>query len=190
MLPWRNENVWWIRLDVGAVERAIIEDTRNKIGRHKLKNQWFAEHGIEVERRKLDFGDYARTDDFSNIVIDTKKDVDELAMDCGKDHRRFVDELDRAAASGCRLIILVEQHPEFNNREKLKSWLGYSCRRCRKCDPNAGDKCRLRRFTPMHGERLAKILDTLERKHHARFRFCAKRDTARIICETLGIDYE
>lgn len=163
-------------------------DSRQQMGKHVTKNKWFAAHGVETVTVKLDTGDYAYAP--SNILIDTKKDVDELAMDCGKDHRRFVNELDRAAASGCRLIILVEQHPEFNDREKLKSWLGYSCRRCRKCDPNAGDKCRLRRFTPMHGERLAKILDTLERKHHARFRFCSKRDTARIICETLGIDYE
>lgn len=163
-------------------------DSRQKAGKHVTKNKRFAAHGVETVTVKLDTGDYAYAP--SNILIDTKKDVDELAMDCGKDHRRFVDELDRAAAAGCRLIILVEQHPEFNDREKLKSWLGYSCRRCRKCNPNAGDKCELRRFTPMHGERLAKILNTLERKHHARFRFCSKRDTARIICETLGIDYE
>ena len=36
----------------------ILEDTRNKPGKHDLKNIWFEENGIEVRRTKLYAGDY------------------------------------------------------------------------------------------------------------------------------------
>lgn len=163
-------------------------DTRQQLGKHNAKNRWFSEHGVETVAVKLDAGDYAYAP--SNILIDTKKDVDELSMDCGKDHARFVREIDRAAAMGCRLVVLVEQHPEFNDRENLRGWTGYACRKCRRCDPNSGDKCRTRKYTPMHGARLAKILDKLEENHGAKFVFCSKADTAQIICDMMGIPYD
>ena len=163
-------------------------DTRQQLGKHNAKNRWFAEHGVEAVAVKLDAGDYAYAP--SNILIDTKKDVDELSMDCGKDHARFVREIDRAAASGCRLVVLIEQHPEYNDREKLRHWSGYVCRKCRKCDPNGGDKCKTRKYTPMHGARLAKILDKLEENHGAKFVFCSKSKSAQIICDMMGIPYD
>lgn len=163
-------------------------DTRQQLGKHNAKNRWFAEHGVETVAVKLDTGDYAYAP--SNILIDTKKDVDELSMDCGKDHARFVREIDRAAAMGCRLVVLVEQHPEFNDREKLRHWAGYVCRKCRKCDPNRGDRCRTRKYTPMHGARLAKILDKLEENHGAKFVFCSKSKSAQVICDMMGIPYD
>lgn len=163
-------------------------DTRQQLGKHNAKNRWFAEHGVETVAVKLDAGDYAYAP--SNILIDTKKDVDELSMDCGKDHARFVREIDRAAAMGCRLVILIEQHPEYNDRENLRHWSGYVCRKCRKCDPNNGDKCRTRKYTPMHGARLAKILDKLEENHGAKFVFCSKSKSAQVICDMMGIPYD
>ena len=143
---------------------------------------------METVAVKLDAGDYAYAP--SNILIDTKKDVDELSMDCGKDHARFVREIDRAAASGCRLVVLIEQHPEYNDRENLRHWSGYVCRKCRKCDPNGGDRCATRKYTPMHGARLAKILDKLEENHGAKFVFCSKSKSAQIICDMMGIPYD
>lgn len=163
-------------------------DTRQQLGKHNAKNRWFAEHGVEIVAVKLDAGDYAYAP--SNILIDTKKDVDELSMDCGKDHARFVREIDRAAASGCRLVVLIEQHPEYNDRENLRHWSGYVCRKCRKCDPNGGDRCATRKYTPMHGARLAKILDKLEENHGAKFVFCSKSKSAQIICDMMGIPYD
>lgn len=163
-------------------------DSRQQKGKHVHKDEWFAAHGIETETVALKTGDYQT--DASNILVDTKKDVDELAMDCGKDHARFVREIDRAAAAGCRLVVLIEQHPEYNDREKLKRWTGYMCRRCRRCNPNDGDKCKRKRYTPMHGARLAKIMAKLESDHGARFEFCDKRASAKRICDLLGIVYD
>ena len=167
----------------------LIEDTRQQAGKHRIKNEWFAAHGIEVERRKLDFGDYARTDDYSNIVVDTKQDVQEVAGNVGHDHARFVRECDRAAEAGYRLVILVEEHPEYNDRDELATWISVVCRRCHKCHP-LYSKCKARKFKPLNGPALRKIIDKLEYKHGVRFVFCDKRDTARRICEILGVDYE
>lgn len=171
---------------MGAV---IYEDTRNKVGAHELKNGWWRAHGVEVVRKKLDAGDYAR--DGSNVLVDTKKDVQELVMDIGRDHARFSREVERAERAGCRLVILVEQHQEFRDRRKLAAWRSTVCGRCRVrgCDPTS-DRCRAHRFKPMQGATAAKIIETMEREHLVRFRFCNRRDTARVICEMLGVEYE
>lgn len=162
-------------------------DSRQQASKHVHKNRWFAAHGIETVGKCLDFGDYMVAG--SNISVDTKKDVDELALDLGRDHARFVRECDRAAAAGYRLVVLVEQHPEFNDRARLFNWRSYACRRCGGCDPNR-ERCVRRRFKPMCGSTLLKIMAKVEKDHGARFEFCSKRVAARRICELLGIGYE
>ena len=170
----------------------IWEDTRNKQGKHAVKNAWWAAHGIEVVRRKLDAGDYGR--EGSNVFIDTKQDVQELAGNCGREHARFARELDRARDAGCRLYILVEEHAAYNDRANLRRWVCRTCRMCPEfragaCDPNA-DACRARRLKPMNGAVLAKIIKRLEEDHGARFAFCDRRDSARTICDLLGVRFK
>lgn len=36
----------------------LLEDTRNQSGKHDMKNEYFADHGIKVQRTKLYVGDY------------------------------------------------------------------------------------------------------------------------------------
>ena len=93
---------------------------------------------MAVERRKLDTGDYWA--EGSRYLIDTKKDVQELAGNVGRDHDRFVRELDRATADGKVLVILVEEHPEYQDNRKLATWVSRVCRQCRRCDP-LNDAC-------------------------------------------------
>ena len=181
-------------MDVGAMGRTIIEDTRNKIGQHSIKNDWWAAHGVSVVRRKLDFGDYMRDEPGWNISVDTKKDVQELAGNCGRENARFVRELDRARDAGCRLFILVEEHEAYNDRERLRRWVCRACRMCpefraKRCDPNA-DQCSVRRFKPMNGAKLAKTVATLERDHGALFLFARRDDSALTICNLLGVEYD
>lgn len=173
----------------------IWEDTRQQAGKHGHVEAWMSSHGVDFapRARALPFGDYVR--DGSNVAVDTKKDVQELAMDCGRDHARFVRECVRAQEAGWRLYVLVEQHPEYNDRSKLARWVSSVCRRChlrmrRICDgPRSvgGMRC-ARGARPMQGDTLAKIMDTMERKYEVRFMFCAKRDTARVICGLLGVE--
>lgn len=127
--------------------------------------------------------------------MDTKKDVQELAGNVGRDHDRFVRELDRATADGKVLVVLVEEFPEFNDREKLAStWIGKQCLRCQAywgclCDPNEATSCLAHKRMPMTGRRIARIIESLEERHGARFMFCDGGDTARIVCDLLGVGY-
>lgn len=162
-------------------------DTRQQAGKHGHVDGWFSAHGVPFEYRKLDYGDYMR--DGSNISVDTKKDVQELAGNCGRDHARLVREIERANAAGYRLWFVIEERPEYNDRARLATWESRVCRSCRRCDPLTS-KCRVRRFKPMNGPTLAKIVAKLESDHAARFTFCDRRDTARVICDLLGVRYE
>lgn len=168
--------------------RTIIEDTRNKIGRHAIKNDWWAAHGVSVVRRKLDFGDYMT--EGSNVSIDTKKDVQELAGNLGRENDRFARECDRARDAGYRLIVLIEELEAYNDREKVKLWTSRVCRTCRKCDPHKTKTCKARRFKPINGERIAKSMTTFEMDHGVRFMFCKREDTAATICRLLGIEVD
>lgn len=169
----------------------IIEDTRQQKSKHGNIEKWMVAHGVEFAPRAtaLPFGDYML--EGSNISIDTKQDVQEVAGNIGRDHARFVRECDRARAEGYRLVILVEEHPEFNDRSKLCQWKSYVCRKCRRCNPfDRGSKCAKYRSKPMNGRTVARIIGTLEKEHGVRFEFCYKRDTARRICEILGVPYD
>lgn len=167
----------------------IICDTRQQRGKHEHVDRWLEAHGVQYEYRKVDFGDYIRADGCGNVAVDTKKDVQELAQNLGRDHARFVREIDRARAEGWRLYILVEEHADYADRTKLSTWRSRVCRTCRRCDP-LRDRCRARRFKPMTGATMAKIMANLERERGVRFAFCSRRQTARKICELLGIEYE
>lgn len=167
----------------------IVEDTRQQARKHNNIEKWMATHGVDFAPRAaaLPFGDYML--EGSNISIDSKQDVQEVAGNIGRDHARFVRECDRAAEAGYRLYILVEEHPEYADRDLLATWVSGVCRRCRKCDP-LESKCVARRFKPLNGPTLRKIIDRIEYDHGARFLFCDKRDTARVICELLGVKFE
>lgn len=164
-------------------------DTRQQAGKHLHVDGWLASHGVEYGYRKLDFGDYMR--EGSNISVDTKQGLDELAQNLGKDNRRFVRECDRAAAAGCRLVVLVEDGERWADASALASWSCWACRRCGRCDPNdQATRCSRYRSKPMHGARLLGTMATIEKRHGARFEFCERSDTARAICDTLGVDYD
>lgn len=167
----------------------IYEDTRQKLGKHKAKNNWFAAHGIEVVRRKLDFGDYMT--DSSNISVDTKQSLNEVAMDVGRDHDRLNREIQRANEAGYRLIILVEVGRPYKDIESVSSWVNNVCQRCKlyrvgACDPFAGG-CQRFGHRPTQGPQLAKTMRTLQDKHHVVWEFCPPHKAGQRICELLGV---
>lgn len=173
----------------------IICDTRQQAKKHLNIDGWLEAHGIAYEYRKLDFGDYQRADGQGNVSVDSKKDVQELAQNLGHDHSRFVRECVRAREAGFRLVILVEEHPEYEDRDKLKTWVSGVCRRCNhrmrgvcKGPSTQGGRRCPHGVKPMQGQTVAAIAKTLESKYGVRFMFCHKRDTARIICDLLGIE--
>lgn len=164
----------------------LLCDSRQQRGKHVAKNEWFKGHGIETVTVALPFGDYSRHG--SNISIDTKQDVQELAANLGREHARFSRECDRARDAGYRLVVLVEEHAEYNDRDKVEGWRCRVCRACRKCDPLRTAKCKFRRYKPLNGPVLRKIMDKMERDHGVRFEFCKPSESAARICELLGME--
>lgn len=165
----------------------VTEDSRQQQGKHTHIAAWMEAHGVAFEQRSraLPFGDYV-SDNGSNVAVDTKKDIQELVMDVGRDHDRFVRECERARDAGFRLVVLVESSARYNDRLELARWVSDVCRRCRRCDPRLSVRCRRYRARPMQGATLAKIVDALERRHGVRFEFVSRAQCARRICELLG----
>lgn len=86
----------------------IIEDSRQKDGKHQLKHIGFDNLGVDLLRCKLPFGDYALP---PAVSVDTKENLEEIAGNlCGsrKERDRFIRECKAAAAAGCQLIVMVE----------------------------------------------------------------------------------
>lgn len=155
----------------------IIEDTRNKPGKHDLKNSQFMEMGVAVTRCALPVGDYAL---MPRLAIDTKKDIYELAMDIDREHERFRNELIRAKEAGCRLVILVENTDGVTDLETLAAWK--EDRRHFKMRQAKSGNMYARQI---EGMRLAKACRTMSRRYGADFRFCSPQESGRAILEIL-----
>ena len=145
----------------------IIEDTRNKIGKHKNIIQGFDEERIVLIRSKLFVGDYARIDDMTT-TIDVKQNWVELAMDvCGKQHERFRMECIKAQSAGIRLIILVEEN------KPVEQW----------SSPKRRNGIKL---TQVNGITLGKAMNTMHERYGVEFMYCDKKDTAKKIIDILS----
>ena len=174
----------------------VYIDTRQQRGKHDVKHAWFAAHGVDTERRKLDFGDYMV--DGSNISIDTKRDIDEIAKNInGKNHDRFKRECIRARDAGFRLVILVENRDNVHSLRELREWTNGHCAACverrrARCEPhdNSGKCLKHGTRKPIQGERLARAMSTMSDRYGVRFEFCEPKDAAKRICELLGVKYD
>lgn len=150
----------------------ILEDTRQQAKKHETKHKWFAENDIKVERCRLYVGDYTLPTNQS-ICIDTKRDLQELAQNVCQQHERFRSELVRAQEAGIHLIVLCEHGGNIKSLEDVYFWQNPR----RKTSPGA-----------ISGQRLFKILNTMQNKYGVRFEFCDKRQTGRKIVEILTDD--
>lgn len=168
----------------------IYCDTRQQRGKHTNVDGWFDRHGVEYEYRKLDTGDYAT--DSSNVLVDTKRGLSEVAMCVGRDHKRFAREMQRARDAGCRLVVLVECGAPYRSTADVAHWVNDACRRCEHykrllCDPAASGRCKSYRSKPIRGTTVAKIIESMERDYGCRFEYCHPAHTAKRICELLGV---
>ena len=181
----------------------LFEDTLQKQGQHELKHRWWEAHGVEVVRTRLngkdkrapvDFGDYYAPS--SNVVVDTKKDISELAQCVSSGHARFRRELQRASHSGYRLIILTENNDGVHFISDLAKWENPHCLYCMHrfdlCDPMKHGKCIKHgtRNKPIGGLRLAKTVQTMQNKYRAYFLFCTPSESAFRVCDALGMAVE
>lgn len=148
----------------------ILEDTRQQANKHRLKHEYWLEHGIEVVRTKLLVGDYMLFG--GTICVDTKMDVEEIAGNIGgSNHARFREECKLAKRIGATLIVLVENLNGFRSIQDVTAWV----------NPNLNKTAR-----SIEGPRLAKAMSTISERYGVQFMFCAPEDSGRMVIDLLN----
>lgn len=126
--------------------------------------------GVKTINSKLYVGDYQSLDN-PRLVIDRKKDLQELCSNVCQQHERFRRELVRAQDAGINLIILVEHGGDIHELEDVFFW------------DNPRIKGSPRATT---GQALYRSLLTIRDRYGVRFEFCDKRHTGERIVELLS----
>ena len=145
----------------------IIVDTREQKYNHVT--DYFDEKGIKWYRSKLICGDYQNPEN-PMIIIDRKKDLQEVAGNVCQQHERFVRELELAKELGYKLIVLVEE-PNITTLQNVCSWYNWR----RKKNPKA-----------VNGRTLYKIMSTMSEKYDITWEFTKKENCGKRIVELLS----
>lgn len=160
----------------------IIQDTREQTGKHDHVLEGFKQLGISVVRSKLFVGDYTRIDNMT-VCVDTKQGLQEVYSNLIQDHERFRRELIAARDAGIRLVVLVEESG-IQTLGDVKRWNNPRMKRYSRMTHRMQETQK----PPVPSDRLEKIMRTMAEKYGVVWRFCDKADTARTICEILGIE--
>ena len=147
----------------------IQVDTREKAKAIRQIMKTFDAQGIKHVTSKLYVGDYMNMDN-PHLVVDRKQNLLEVSNNVCQDHERFRAELKRAAECEIKVIILVEHGEGIASLEDVIFWQ----------NPRLATSPKA-----MTGERLYKILRTLQRKYGCEFAFCEKKDTGKEIIKWL-----
>ena len=145
----------------------IIEDTRQKTGKHENKHRYWDDAGTEWIRSALAFGDYWPA---PKIAVDTKENIQEIASNmCGavKERNRFREECKKAKSFGCKLIFLIEDS-RYNEINDL--W---------------GEKIWIHTGQTIPGDQLAKAMMIMQERYGIEFWFCDPEESGRVIEELL-----
>lgn len=147
-------------------------DTREHDDAVKGIKQYFDDNGIRYFVSKMFVGDYMSLDN-ARFCIDRKQDLFEIAKNVCQEHARFARELERAKRYGIKLVFLIEHGAEIRTLDDVKSWKNPRLKTSK---------------LAVSGERLYKILRTLEETYNTKFYFCTKAQTARGIIKLLRMN--
>lgn len=128
--------------------------------------------GCKTFVSKLYVGDYQSLDN-PRLVVDRKKDLQELCGNVTQQHERFRAELLRAQEAGIHLIILVEHGEDIQSLEDVYFWE----------NPRL-----LKSPKATNGKALYRSLCTIRDKYGVQFAFCDKLHTGERIMRLLGGD--
>lgn len=148
----------------------IQVDTREKARAIEGIIKEFDKQGVTHFSSKLYVGDYVNLEN-GFLVVDRKQNLLEVCSNVCQQHKRFVNEIKRANTAGIKIIFLVEHSRNIKSLEDVKDWVNPRLKE----SPLA-----------VSGERLYKILSTLEKTYGVEFLFCDKRNTGKRIIEILG----
>jgi ERCC4-type nuclease len=139
----------------------LIEDSRNKIGKHDNILRYCKDNGIEVQRKVLNVGDYMLPQ--GTKAIDTKADIEELANDLFRDSKELNKKYKKCYHNKIKLIVLTEE--PIKDIEELKKWKS--------------------KHSKINGRFLVYLIHTLQISYGIRFIFCNPQDTGAKILELL-----
>lgn len=143
----------------------------------------FSNQGVDYFVSKLYVGDYMNYDN-PRLIIDRKQSLLELCGNVCQDHQRFRDEILRANEHGIQLIFLCEHGKGVECLEDVIWW--DNPRRIERYKDLKTGRWMQRETKAITGEKLYKILSTIQRKYGCRFLFCKKEETGKRIIELLG----
>lgn len=160
-------------------------DTREHQKEWERIRAQFDRIGVDYIRSKLWVGDYMDLDN-PRLVIDRKKDLQELCGNVTQQHERFTRELTRAQEKGIKLVILCEHGDGI--RELLDVYFWDNPRlHLTEWGVIDGRPCKVQRYPKAtKGSALYKSLKTIETKYGVQFEFCEPQDTGFRIVEILG----
>lgn len=161
----------------------IVQDSREKIGKHKDVENYFKSHDITILRSKLPFGDYTLVNDMS-IIIDFKQNMLEIEGNLTHDHVRFRNEILNANKCGIGLIILIEEEQQYKNLEDVKA--RYKIPRWKYSSPTHKKGQLVANFNV---ETIVKAMQTMQQKYGVLFIFVTKENCGQIIMKIL-VDYK
>lgn len=139
-----------VQVDTREKENSEILDYFNFVGQ-----KWFSS--------KVASGDYLNFKK-PKVVIDTKKNLLELANNLTKSHNRFLKEVLLAKnALKCDFVVLIRE--PLKNIEEVKQWSNKHCR--------------------LKGETMYKIMKTMSERYNVYWRFCKRENSGAKVLEIL-----
>lgn len=140
--------------------------------------------GVDYIRSKLWVGDYMDLDN-PRLVIDRKKDLQELIGNVTQQHERFVRELSRAQEKGIKIIILCEHGEGVTELNDVYFWDNPRLH-ITEWSTKDGRPCKIQKYPhATKGESLFRSLVTIRDKYNVTFRFCEKTETGYQIMKIL-----
>lgn len=163
----------------------IQVDSREKKSELKRIQKQLDRLDVSYFVSKLYVGDYMSLDN-PRLVIDRKKDLQELCNNVTQQHERFRDELIRAKEHSIKLIVLCEHGEGIqeltdvifweNPRLKAGEWV-----------MKGGHPVKVKKYPKATtGEQLYKSLCTISDRYGVDFYFCSKDQTGAEIVRLLG----
>lgn len=145
-------------------------DSREKERAIKKIVKEFEQQNIKYYTSKLYVGDYMSLDN-PRLIIDRKQNLTEVAANVCQGHERLLNEIKRAKENGIQLIFLIEHSEQIKSIDDVHKWY------------NPRLTLSQRAVT---GEKLERILKTMQRKYQTKFLFCSKEETGKRIIELLS----
>lgn len=161
-----------------------IDTREHKAEAERIERQLDA-MGVEHFRSKLYVGDYQSLDN-GRLVVDRKKDLNELCGNVTQQHERFRAEMVRAQQAGIRLIVLCEHGEGIEDLTDVYFWQNPRLTK-RKWVTEDGKPRQVPAYpNATSGEQLMKTLQTIQQKYGVKFAFCDPARTGETIVRLLG----